>query len=518
LIAHSPDPGRTSVLPRLRSLASSLLLAAAAALAPAGPAPAQEQRIATRLTFLHFNDAYQISPRRGLGGMGPMATLIQRERARAPQSVLTFGGDLISPSLLSGITKGAHMIEFANLLRLQVAVLGNHEFDFGPEVLAQRIGESKFPWLGANVFGADGNLFPGVAATHVLQVGPVKVGFLGLMTQEARLYTRGGTGVTFGPFLPAARAAVAQLQRDGAQLVVALTHMNLVEDQQLVREVRGIHLVLGGHEHIPITVYERGVLILKAGTDAEFLGVAELDVVIEKGETRAIPSWRLVANYGVVADPAVQQLVRKYEQQLDREMGQPIGTAETAMDSHAATLRLREAAIGNLVADAIRGATGADVALVNGGGLRGNKEYPAGSRITARDIFSEMPFGNVVLVLEARGADIRAMLEHGLSRAGTEFGGFPQVSGVKVVFDPAKPAGQRIESILVGGAPLEPDRTYRLAVNDFLAAGGDGYAMLPGLRRIVDGNAGPLMAGVVIEYIRQRGTVAARTEGRIAAK
>lgn len=503
------------MLLRFRSFAPSLLIAV---LALAVPAAGQDQRVATRLTFLHFNDAYQISPRRGLGGMGPMATLIQRERARAPQSVLSFGGDLVSPSLLSGITKGAHMIEFANALRLQVAVLGNHEFDFGPEVLAQRIGESKFPWLGANVLGTDGKVFPGVSATRILPMGPVKVGFFGLVTPEARLYIRGGTPVKFAPFLPAARAAVDQLKREGAQLVVALTHMNLVEDQQLVREVRGVNLVLGGHEHIPITVYERGVLILKAGSDAEFLGVADLDVTIEKGETRAIPSWRLVANYGVVADPAVQALVRRYEQRLEREMGQPIGTTETAMDSHAATVRLREAAIGNLVADAIRGATGTDVALVNGGGLRGNKEYPAGSTISARDIFSEMPFGNVVLVLEAKGEDIKAMLEHGLSRAGQEFGGFPQVSGLKVVFDPAKPVGQRIESVLVGEWALDPNRTYRLAVNDFLAAGGDGYAMLPNLKRIVDTNAGPLMAGVVIDYVKQKKTIAPRVEGRIAAK
>ena len=503
---------------RLKRFVSLLLAAAAAAVALAAPASAQEQRIATRLTFLHFNDAYQISPRRGLGGMGPMATLIQRERARAPQSVLTFGGDLISPSLLSGITKGAHMVEFANALRLQVAVLGNHEFDFGPEVLAQRIGESKFPWLGANVLGTDGKLFPGVSGTKILPMGPVKVGFFGLVTPEARLYIRGGMPVNFAPFLPAARMAVAQLRQEGAQLIVALTHMNLAEDQQLVREVRGLHLVLGGHEHIPITVYERGVLILKAGSDAEFLGVADLDVVIEKGRTTAVPSWRLVANYGVVADPAVQTLVRKYEQQLEREMGQPIGTTETAMDSHAATVRLGEAAIGNLVADAIRGATGADVALVNGGGLRGNKDYPAGATISARDIFSEMPFGNVVLVLEAKGSDIKAMLEHGLSRAGQEFGGFPQISGVKVVFDPAKPAGQRIESVLVGEWALDPNRIYRLAVNDFLAAGGDGYAMLQNLKRIVDTNAGPLMAGVVIDHIKQKGTIAPRVEGRIVAK
>ncbi len=129
-----------------------------------------------------------------------------------------------------------------------------------------------------------------------------------------------------------------------------------------------------------------------------------------------------------------------------------------------------------------------------------------------------MPFGNAVLVLEAKGRDLRAMIEHGLSRYGQEFGGFPQVSGLKAVFDPARPAGQRVSSVAVGDAPLKAERDYRLATNDFLAAGGDGYAMLRDLRRVVDANAGPLLAGVVIEYVKQKGTVAAKVEGRLSAR
>lgn len=493
---------------------------AGAAVAAALPLGIGRARAATEhaLTFLHFNDCYQISPRRGLGGVAPLATLLKQERARAPGALTTFGGDLISPSLLSGITKGEHMIEFANALGVQAAVLGNHEFDFGAETMKTRVAESKFPWLGANVLGSDGKPFGGAIATHMMSAGPLKIGFVGLMTREARLYIRGGLPVTFGDVVPAARAAVAALKKEGAQVIVALTHMNLSEDQQLVREVRGLHLVLGGHEHIPITVHERGVLILKAGTDAEFLGVVDLDVTVDGDEVRAIPSWRLIANHRVRADPDIQDKVRHYEQRLDHEMGRPIGKTATAMDSHAEIVRLGEAAIGNLVADAMRAATGADVALMNGGGLRGNKRYPAGSSLTARDVFSEMPFGNVVLVLEAQGRDIKALLEHGLSRAGREFGGFPQVSGVKAVFDPALAAGSRVVSVTVGDAPLDPDRTYRIATNDFLAAGGDGYTMLRDLKRVVDSNAGPLVAGVVIEYIKQKGTVAPAVEGRIKAR
>jgi 5'-nucleotidase/UDP-sugar diphosphatase len=496
--------------------ACACLLALAAAFA--GAAGAQTQPVTTRLTFLHFNDAYQISPRRGLGGMGPMATLIKRERARAGHSILTFGGDLISPSLLSGITKGRHMIEFANALGIEMAVLGNHEFDFGPDVMRERLGESKFPWLGTNVLGPDGRTLPGVAATRLVQMGPLKVGFFGLITPEARLYIRGGAPVTFAPFLPPARDAVDQLRQRGAQVIVALTHMNLGEDRELVREVKGVNLVLGGHEHIPITVYEGGVLILKAGSDAEFLGVVDLDVTVDRDSMRAVPTWRLVANYRVVADPQIQGMVREYEQRLDRELGQPIGKSDTELDSRAETVRFREAALGNLVADAIRAATNADVAMINGGGLRGNKVYPAGSNITARDVFTELPFGNIVLVLDAKGSDIKAMLEHGVSRAGLEFGGLPHISGMKVVFDAAKPAGQRVESVLIGEWALDPNRTYRLAVNDFLAGGGDGYAMLTGLRRIVGENAGPNMTTVVIDYIKQRDTIAPTVDGRLRPK
>ncbi len=473
----------------------------------------------TRLTFLHFNDVYQISPRRGVGGFGPLAALVKQERAKAQHSIVTFGGDLISPSLLSGITKGAHMIELMNALGADLAVLGNHEFDFGVEIAAARIGEAKFPWLATNVFDRDGKPFGGAVAARMMAFGPLKVGFIGVLTPEARLFVRERTPVTFAAAVPHATEAVNRLRRDGAHIIVALTHMNLLEDRELAQHVPGISLVLGGHEHTPITFFERGVLILKAGADADFLGVVELDVQLDGAAvTVHPPAWRLVPVRGIAADPDVQAIVRKHELTLDREFAQPIGKTETAMDSRATAVRLREAAIGNLIADAIRAATNADVGLINGGGIRANKQYPAGSTITRRDIFSEMPFGNTVMLLEVTGADLAALLEHGLSRAGEETGSFPQVSGLRVVFDPANPAGARVLGITVGDAPLDRSRVYRLATNDFLAGGGDGYGLLANKRRLIDSNAGPLMAEIVMEYIRQRGTVAPRVEGRIAER
>src|SRR4051794_26803554 len=183
---------------RRRLLRAALLLLLAAA-----PAEAET----TRLTFLHLNDIYEHLPRAGSGGLAEIATLIARERAAAQGPVfLTFGGDLISPSLASSITQGAHMIGIFNALGTDVAVLGNHEFDFGPEVTARRIGESRFPWLGANVLGPDGKPFGGAVATTMRQAGGLRIGFAGVLTAATPNVSE-APGIDFTPELPALQAA-----------------------------------------------------------------------------------------------------------------------------------------------------------------------------------------------------------------------------------------------------------------------------------------------------------------------
>ena len=141
------------------TLARRMLVAVIVALVLASSTFAQTPppQIAT-VTFLHLNDVYEISPKEGRGGFAPLMTMLKQERATAPDAITTLGGDLIGSSMMSGITKGTQMIELMNAIGLDVAVVGNHEFDFGAEVLKQRAGESKFPWLGTNVQGEDGKV------------------------------------------------------------------------------------------------------------------------------------------------------------------------------------------------------------------------------------------------------------------------------------------------------------------------------------------------------------------------
>jgi 5'-nucleotidase / UDP-sugar diphosphatase len=471
------------------------------------------------ITLLHTNDVYEIAPKDGQGGLAELMTLLKQERAAAAHSITTFGGDLISPSVLSGLTKGSQMIDLYNRLGTDVAVLGNHEFDYGPELLTERVAASAFPWLGSNVVGPDGRPAAGTIATHMIERAGYRIGFFGILAPETDVLSKPGDEVTFAPTVATATAAVAKLQAEGADLIIALTHDDLADDRELARSVDGIAVILGGHDHDPITLYEGGVLIAKAGYDAHYLAAIDLavDRVMERDKevVQIIPAWRYLTTAGIAPDPEVKAVVDRYNAELDAELAVPVGTTTVALDSRRTTVRTAESNFGNLVADTIRAAVGADAALTNGGGIRGDRTYDAGKVLTRKDILSELPFGNVTVLIELTGADLLAALENGVSDVEGTAGRFPQVSGMTYRYDASKPAGSRIVAVEVGGRPLEMGKTYRLATNDFIFGGGDGYAALTRGKAIIDPSAGTLMATTVMDYIAQQGEIAPKVEGRI---
>ena len=225
--------------------------------------------------------------------------------------------------------------------------------------------------------------------------------------------------------------------------------------------------------------------------------------------------WRVVSTAGVAPDPAIAAIVKQHEDKLDESLKVTVGTTAVELDSRRATVRLKESALGNLFADAIREFTKADAALTNGGGIRGDRTYAAGTTLTRKDILTELPFGNVAVLLEISGADLRTALEEGVSGIEDVAGRFPQVSGLRFVFDPRRPKGGRVLDVSIGGKPLDPSAIYKLATNEYMMAGGDGYASLKKGRPLIDASGGALMAGIVIDYIAARGTVSPAVEGRI---
>ena len=498
-------------------LKALVLAAALAALAPVALAAPLS------LTLVHVNDWDQMAGIEGAGGAAKIAAVVAEERARAEagggHAIVTFGGDIISPSVLSGIDKGAHMVDLANAVGFDVAVPGNHEFDFGPDVLQQRLAESETIWLAGNVSVAGGD-FPGAAATTVVERDGYRIGFLGLVTTDTPVISSPGPDVIFAPAAEAGARLAQDLKAAGADIVIALTHQGLGTDLELLRTVEDIDVVLGGHDHLLIARHDGRQAVMKTGSQGRHVGV--LTLTIDRVEGRSgvpkvvwTPEFCLRSTAGIEGDAALAAKVDAYQARLDETLDVVIGETATELDTRGFLSGSAETAFGNLLADAMRQATGADIALSNGGGIRGDTVYPPGTPLTRKTVLTELPFGNKTVVLRLTGAQVRAALENGVSRAEHPSGRFPQVSGLAFSFDGREPPGERVTGVTVAGTPLEDGRTYTLATNDFLARGGDDYRVFKAAEVLVDSASGKLMAGQLIDHIVLAGTVAPVTEGRI---
>ena len=262
---------------RLTVLVACLGLLAACALVAPTPAASQDTGL-VRLTFLQVNDVYSLEPvdqgRRG--GVARLATLVRRIRGESPNTTLVLAGDTISPSPLSTFLQGRQMIAAFNALGLDVATFGNHEFDFGPAVLLERMRESKFAWLSANVRDRrSGTPFGGAERARLVTLGGVAVGFFGLTAAETAQTSSPGPDVVFDDPLAAAREVTAGLRQRGARVIVAVTHQSMADDRALAATV-DVDLVLGGHEHEPLVAEERKAAVTKAGSDARYLVQVDL--------------------------------------------------------------------------------------------------------------------------------------------------------------------------------------------------------------------------------------------------
>lgn len=504
----------------LRSIAVATTASALALGLFATSAWAQDP-VEVTVRFVHVNDVDRMDANRdGAGGIAKIAAVRAAAEAEFGAPVLfTYGGDMISPSLMSGIDQGAHMVDLFNTIGLQYAALGNHEFDFGPDVMLQRVSEAEYTVLATNV-RMNGGPIPGTVDTVIVDVGDLKVGLFGMTTPDTVEISSPGPEIEFLDLIETARTTASALKEQGAHIVIALTHDDMDDDMAELQATSDLDFILGGHNH-EIQAYYDGVNgLLESASQGDHVAILDLHVTLtpeEDGttEVRWRPEIEFISTIDVEADTMAAAAVQVYVDALDAELNVDIGTTTTELDSRRATVRSQEAAIGNLIADAIRASTGADIAIANGGGIRADRIYEAGTVLTRRDILSELPFGNVTVLLQMDGATVREALENGVSRIEDGGGRFPQVSGLSFFFDATAPAGQRVSEVMVGDEPLFDTNIYTVATNDYAAGGGDGYSMFVGTTVLIDAAASTLMATEVIDYITAAGSVSPTVEGRI---
>jgi 5'-nucleotidase/UDP-sugar diphosphatase len=479
---------------------------------------ADAKGVETTLTIFTINDVYEITPHQGYGGIAELMTLLKEERLHAEHYLTTVNGDFLSPSLISGIFQGSQMIDLMNMIEVDVVVFGNHEFDYGVKTLINRMQESQFCWLGTNVLTFQKELPLNKAQGSVLfDIDGIKVGMIGLCTPETNTLVNDLQEVTLTPTVLSAQAAVHKLKKEGVDVIVALTHHNFEEDLLLAIQVPEIDVILGGHDHEVMTWYNGKTLVHKSGHDAEFL--ARIDLNIEKkeagGKTKVSihPKWKLIPNYGYPPDPLVGARVAYYADQVNVELAEEIAECQTSLDS--TSVRSHETTMGNIIADALKLRMNADVAILNGGGIRGNRIYQPGTKLTKHDIQTELPFGDIGVLVEVSGEQLLKTLEYSLSKIDVKSGIFPQVSGIKIIYEADRVFGDRVCEGMIDGKPIEKQKIYRLATNDFLLRGGDGNLGLKQAKIVVGPGVGPLLTAVVIDYLKKTEFVIAKLEGRI---
>jgi 2',3'-cyclic-nucleotide 2'-phosphodiesterase (5'-nucleotidase family) len=500
----------TRLFPKTLRQISALALAVSL---PAAPLAAET----VKLTLLGVGDVYNFADDHGRGGFARVNAVAKAERAANPNTLYLFDGDMLSPSIMSGFDHGQNTIDFTNLVPFDLAVPGNHEFDFGPENFIEKVKASKYPWAAINLTQDDGSPLEGVGGVMVKEIGGLKVALIPVAQDTSPEVSSTGS-LKFQPTVDTAIAAAKAARDDGADIVVGVVQTNMENDRALIKS-HAFDVILSGDDHSYATAYDGVTAYVETSIDGRFLSPVDLMVDVgEKDGKRTIkwvPNFRFIDTAGVTPDPDSQALADKFQKQLDDTLNVEIGTTEGVLDSRRNVVRAEESTMGDLIADAMRAATGADIAIMNGGGIRADRTYDAGTKLTRRDMLSELPFGNVTVLTELPGSQVLLALENGFSQVEKGAGRFPQVSGLEVIYDPTAEPGSRVSSVKVAGADLEPDKLYKVAVNDYILGGGDGYAALGGGRILTNSGGGSLVANDVMAYVEKVGTVNVKVEGRI---
>lgn len=502
-----------------------------------------------RLTILHTNDfhsrfepvskydsgcsAQENAEGKCFGGSARLVTAIADARRRADNSILVDGGDQFQGSLFYTFHKGMAAAEMMNKMGYDAMTVGNHEFDDGPEVLRGFMASVSFPVLMSNAdVSAEPMLADVLRRSVVIERGGQLLGLIGLTPEDTDDLASPGPNVRFTDPVAAVQTEVDRLTAGGVDKIIVLSHSGYGTDQRIAAATTGIDVIVGGHSHSllsnrseraagPYPTMVNGVAIVQAYAYGRFLG--ELNVTFDDaGTLTGAVGEPLVMDATVSEDIATVARIGELAAPLDEVRRRVIGRAAAPIDGSRDVCRVRECAMGNLVADAMLervAGQGVQIAIANSGGLRASIDAGA---ITMGEVLTVLPFQNTLATFEISGAGILAALENGVSQVEEVAGRFPQVAGLKFTWDPAKPAGDgRIAEVLLetgdGYMPLDPAATYLVVTNNYVRGGGDGYKMFAG----EDRNAydfGPDLADVLTGYLAANQPYQPHTDGRITRK
>ncbi|ABR49732.1 5'-Nucleotidase domain protein [Alkaliphilus metalliredigens QYMF] len=473
----------------------------------------------TKIMILHTNDIHGRVVEDRFDGMGfdRIATLVNQFRSENEHVLLLDAGDTFHGMPIATLERGESIVRIMNEVEYDVMVAGNHEFNYGQERLLELDEMANFPVLSANIKKEDGSYL--LTPYIIKELNGVKVGIFGLTSPETlfKSHPAGTVGLTFVNPVEAAKEMVEELQ-DEVDVIIALAHLGTDESTKyeerssaVAEEVEGIHLIVDGHSH---SLFEEGLLvgntlIVSAEEYGKNLGVVE--ITMKDGQVDSITASVILKEEAMELeqDPTVKEVVDTIIEEQKLILSEVLGTTTVHLEGERETARAGETNLGNLITDAMQDATGADFVVTNGGGIRASI---AEGKITRGDVITVLPFGNVVVTKEIKGSAVKEALEIGSKGYPEPSGAILHVAGMSYTIDPNQPEGERVIDIMIQGEPLDLERDYLMATNDFLAAGGDGYTMFVEALTITDYMS---MDEAVMEYIQEKQVVAPQVEGRI---
>ena len=512
-------------------VSTAVMLASAALAAP--PATSSDSgSTAATITLFHTNDIHgHLESWKGwedelkdrtVGGLDRMAARVREQRANlSPNSTLLLdAGDTIGDTMIAAETEGRAVIDTMNAMGYDAMVVGNHEPDFTAEKLRARIAEAKFPVLAANIK----HRWSGKSFTKpyvIKTVNGVKVGILGLAYPNTPLTTakKNVKNLRFSEAVPTAQLYVPQMRDEGAQIIVALTHLGLGADKHLAEKVDGIDVIVGGHSHnrMKDAMRVRQTLIVQAGAHGSDLG--RLDLNIANGKIVSFQRT-LIPVTGAESDQTVASTITQHKSPHEQKMNAVVGNASSLIP-RAQTLagqepgkRDEESPADDLFADAVRESTQAQIAFLPGVGY-GVALQPG--QISTAQLRNLIPHDSSVWTMRLTGEQIRDVLEQSIENFSTKdptkkVGGMIQVSGLQFSYNPEGVFNQRVQAVTVQGKPLELRKYYRVATNALLAGGGHKYDTF---KRGRERREAGKQFEMIKSWIAARGNVAAPPTDRI---
>lgn len=435
--------------------------------------------------LIQLNDIYEISPTGGgkYGGMARVAHIRDSIKAITPNTYMVMAGDFLNPSLIGTMKhkgesiKGKQMIEVMNAMEFDLVTFGNHEFDLKEEELLARLEESEFAWTSANVehvtsegnkpfyYNKDGEMTP-IPTRYIIDVPidgeeTLPVGFFSVTinsTPQDYVYYKN--------YYDAAHEAYDALQYE-ADVIIGLTHVSLGMDKDLAESMENVPLIMGGHEHYNMLVPTVNGTIAKADANAKTVYVHTVQYNLETKQT-SIHSALLPVNDKVASQRKTQKVVDKWEKILEKKLNEFIENpseviyyAEEALDGTDDASRSEQTNLGDIITKAMMAAYNneVDAAMVNGGSIRIDDKLEG--NISSTDIFRVLPFGGSVVKVEMKGSLLEQALNYTETKSGT--GAYLQRYNLE------RKDGQWY----VAGNPLDIDKTYKIAMSDFLLTGYD---------------------------------------------